>query len=125
MEKFNELKQKAFEFIKQKYAELDLKFSSFMPNAKLRKITFIALGSMISLFFIIIILGLTLGGGRSVNENLGTILQKPVIVSESPKPQTELTENQKEISSLKEEIDKLVFPATILNIPQIGLDIAI
>lgn len=103
--------------IKPRLITIDQKVTTFLPNPKLRKIVYIALGSMVGFMFLIIILGLLLSPFRKVDTNTGSVLNKPNIIVESPKPQLDLTENQKQILILGTEVKELNFPPTILNIP--------
>lgn len=112
--------------IKPKLLALDSKFETFMPNAKLRKVVYIAVSSLFGLMFLIIILGLLFSPLRSNNSQTQNLFgRKPVILQESPKPAVTLNENQKQINSIKIEIDNLTFPDKRINIPLIESNLKI
>lgn len=112
--------------IKPKLLALDSKFETFMPNAKLRKLVYIAVSSLFGLMFLIIILGLLFSPLRNNNSQTQNLFgRKPVILQESPKPAVTLNENQKQINDIKIEIDNLTFPDKRINIPLIESDLKI
>lgn len=112
--------------IKPKLLALDSKFETFMPNAKLRKVVYIAVSSLFGLMFLIIILGLLFSPLRNNSSQTQNLFgRKPVILQESPKPAVTLNENQKQINSIKTEIDNLTFPDKRINIPLIESDLKI
>ncbi|WKZ25394.1 MAG: hypothetical protein QY322_03330 [bacterium] len=111
------------EKIKPKLIAIDQKITTFLPNPKVKMLVYITLGSMVGFMFLIIILGLLLSPLRRVDTNTGTVLNKPNIIVESPKPQVELTENQEQILILGNEVKDLSFPPNILNIPVIQSDL--
>lgn len=108
-----------------KLTSVDTKFATFMPNPKLRKVAYIATGSLFGFMFLIIFLGLLLSPMRNSNNQTGTLFKKPVIVSESPKPQVELSEKQKEILKFQTEINNLRFPESQLTPPLIESNLSI
>ncbi len=123
------IKLKVLDFvnkIKPKLLAVDSKFETFMPNAKLRKIVYIATSSLFGFMFLIIILGLLFSPLRNNgNQTQNLFGNKPVIIQESSKPAVVLNENQKQINTLKMEIDNLNFPDTRINIPLIEFDLSI
>lgn len=126
MQKINEIKEKIKLFLSNlkvkitpKLLEFDTKFEKFMPNQKLRKIVYIATGSLFGFMLLIIILGIMFSPMRNAGQNTQSLFRKPNIVAESPKTQIELNENQKQILLLKGEIEKVTFPDSLINIPVI------
>ena len=120
--KLNEL----FKNIKPKFINIDNKFATFMPNSKLRKVVYIAVSSLFSLMFLIIILGLLLSPLRKSGSQTQNLFgKKPAILQESSKPTITLNENQKQINDIKIEIDNLTFPDKRINIPLIESDLKI
>ena len=113
------------EKIKPKIVLFDQKVDTFLPNPKIKKIAYIAIGSLFGFMFLIIILGLLLSPMRNANNSDGLVLKKTNIIVDSPKPQMELNENQKQILMLENEIKELKFPESILNIPVIENDLSI
>ncbi len=113
------------ESVKPKIILFDQKVDTFLPNPKIKKIAYIAIGSLFSFMLLIIILGLLLSPMRNMNTSDGLILKKTTIVVESPKPQVELNENQKQILTIESEIKELKFPESILNIPAIENNLSI
>ncbi len=108
-----------------KFLVLDSKFEKFMPNLKLRKIAYIAIGSLFGFMFLIIILGLLLSPLRNQPIDEGTILNKPNVIVSSPKPEVPLSDTEKLILNLETRIKEMRFPESILNIPVIEMDITI
>lgn len=108
-----------------KFLVLDSKFEKFMPNLKLRKIAYIAIGSLFGFMFLIIILGLLLSPLRNQPIDEGTILNKPNVIVSSPKPEVPLSDTEKLILNLETRIKEMRFPESILNIPVIEMDIII
>ena len=113
------------EKVKPKIILFDQKVNTFLPNPKIKKIAYIAIGSLFGFMFLIIILGLLLSPMRNMNNSGGLVLKKTDIIVDSPKPQMELNENQKQILMLESEIKELKFPESILNIPVIENDLSI
>lgn len=113
------------EKIKPRLITIDQKVTTFLPNSKLRRIVYIALGSMVGFMFLIIILGLILSPFRNQKQEIGTTLNKPNIIVSSPKPQIELSDTEKVILDLETKIKELKFPESILNILQIETNITI
>lgn len=113
------------EKVKPKLILIDEKVNTFLPNPKIKKIAYIGLGSLFGFMFLIIVLGLLLSPLRNVNKDEGTVLKKTNIIVDSPKPQAELNENQKQILMLENEIKELKFPESILNIPVIESSLSI
>jgi hypothetical protein len=108
-----------------KFLVLDSKFEKFMPNSKLRKIAYIAIGSLFGFMFLIIILGLLLSPLRNQPIDDGIILNKPNVIVSSPKPEVPLSDTEKLILNLETRIKEMRFPESILNIPVIEMDITI
>ena len=108
-----------------KLLELDSKFEKLMPNPKLRKVAYIAMGSLFGFMLLIIILGILVSPLRNKNTTPSSLFKKPQIVAQSPKPVVELNENQKQIMNLKGEIEKLTFPDNLINIPIIERKLSI
>lgn len=104
------------EKVKPKLILLDQKVDTFLPNPKVKKIAYIAVGSLIGFMFLIILLGLFLSPLRK-NQDNRLLLNKPKIIVDSPKPEVNLTEKQKEILKLQIEINEMKFPESVLNIP--------
>lgn len=113
------------EKVKPKIILFDQKVDTFLPNPKIKKIAYIGLGSLFGFMFLIIILGLFLSPMRNVRNSDGLTLKKTNIIIDSPKPQMELNENQKQILMLESEIKELKFPESILNIPVIESNLSI
>lgn len=118
LEKITTTIKTILEKVKPKLILIDEKVNTFLPNPKIKKIAYIAIGSLFGFMFLIIILGLLLSPMRKADNN-ETILNKTNIITDSPKPQAELNENQKQILLLENEIKELKFPESILNIPVI------
>lgn len=104
---------------------IDNKFSTFMPNAKLRNVVYITMISLISFMFLIIILGLLLSPLRRTGTQTGLTLKKPNIVSSSPLPEVGLSETQSKLQDLENKINNLKFPESNINIPVIEFEIKI
>lgn len=113
------------EKVKPKIVLFDQKVDTFLPNPKIKKIAYIAIGSLFGFMFLIIILGLLLSPMRNMKNSDGIVLKKTNIIVDSPKPQMELNENQKQILMLESEIKELKFPESILNIPVIESNLSI
>lgn len=113
------------EKVKPKLILIDEKVNTFLPNPKIKKMAYIGLGSLFGFMFLIIVLGLLLSPLRNVNRDEGTVLKKTNIIVDSPKPQAELNENQKQILMLEKEIKELKFPESILNIPVIESNLSL
>lgn len=113
------------EKVKPKVILFDQKVDTFLPNPKIKKIAYIGLGSLFGFMFLIIILGLLLSPLRNARNSDGLTLKKTNIIVDSPKPQMELNENQKQILMLESEIKELKFPESILNIPVIESNLSI
>ena len=113
------------EKVKPKVILFDQKVDTFLPNPKIKKIAYIGLGSLFGFMFLIIILGLLLSPLRNARNSDGPTLKKTNIIVDSPKPQMELNENQKQILMLESEIKELKFPESILNIPVIESNLSI
>ena len=125
MEKIKSTIKNIIDKIKPKLILFDEKVNTFLPNPKIKKIAYIAIGSLFGFMFLIIILGLLLSPLRNSNNDEGTVLKKTNIIVDSPKPQVELNENQKQILMLENEIKELKFPESILNIPVIENNLSI
>lgn len=110
--------------IKPIFENFDSKFKTFMPNDKLRKVIYIAMASLFSIMFLIIVLGVLFSPIRNSNTEQ-SLFKKPVIVQESPKAEVVLSENQKQINEFKKEIDNLNFPDNRINIPLVELNLTI
>lgn len=113
------------EKVKPKVILIDQKVDTFLPNPKLKKIAYIAVGSLFGFMFLIILLGILLSPFRQTNNENGTVLKKAKIVADSPKPEVVLNDNQKQILMLENEIKELKFPESILNIPVIESNLSI
>lgn len=113
------------EKVKPKVILIDQKVDTFLPNPKLKKIAYIAVGSLFGFMFLIILLGILLSPFRQTNNKNGTVLKKAKIVADSPKPEVVLNDNQKQILMLENEIKELKFPESILNIPVIESNLSI
>ncbi len=113
------------EKVKPKIILFDQKVDTFLPNPKIKKIAYIGLGSLFGFMFLIIVLGLLLSPMRNTKNTDGLTLKKTIITTDSPKPQMELNENQKQILILENEIIELRFPESILNIPVIESGLSI
>ena len=124
MNKIKEIFLKVMNVVKPKLSLLDAKFQTFMPNPKLRKITYIAISSLFGFMFLIIFLGLFLSPLRTTEPG-GTVINKPNIVVGSPTPEPVLSATQAEILRLETKIKEMRFPESILNIPVIEKDITI
>lgn len=123
MEKIKQILNNLLEKIRPKLIAIDQKVTTFLPNPKVKKIVYITLSSIVGFMLLIIILGILLSPLRKMSTNTGTILNKPNIVVESSKPQMELTDNQKQILNLGNEVKELNFPPNVLNIPVIESDL--
>ena len=111
--------------LQPKLSALDLKFAALMPDFKLRKIVYITMGSLISFMILIILLGILVSPLRNRPVSSGTTLNKPNIVNVTSVPEDELSETQKKLKLLEEQIRNLKFPESNLNIPVIEFDIKI
>lgn len=111
--------------IAPKLVLIDTKVTTFIPNPKYRKITYIAISSLFGFMFLIIILGLIFSPLKNNNDQKGLTLKKPEIVTTSPLPEAELSEIQRKILDLEAKIKDLKFPESILNIPVVERDIEI
>jgi len=99
------------EKIKLLMGNIDQKISILIPNAKLKKMAIVSVAGFGILFFMLIILAAFMGrGGDST-----FVLNKPDIVSSSPLPQKESTNNQKLLNDLRDETEKLKFPPAELT----------
>lgn len=96
---------------------LDTKITKLIPNPKMKKITYIGIGSLFGLMFLIIVLGTLISPFIKRDTSTGLILKRPNIIVSSPVPLTELSETQKRILNLETQIKELRFPESILNIP--------
>lgn len=105
--------------------KIDEKVDTLIPNPKLKKIIYIAVGSLFALMFVIIILGLLFSPLKNGSQNTQSLFKKPEIGSTSPKPQVVLSERQKQILKLQTEVNEMKFPESILNIPVIESDLKI
>lgn len=117
-EKITSTVKTIIEKIKPKLVLFDQKVDTFLPNPKVKKIAYIGVGSLFGFMFLIILLGLLLSPFRKTQDNR-LLLNKPKIVVDSPKPEVNLTEKQKEILKLQTEINEMNFPESLLNIPVI------
>lgn len=104
---------------------LDEKVNTFIPNPKIKKIMYIGVGSLFGFIFLIIILGSLLSPFMKAPQGTGTIINKTKIISSSPEPQKELSENQKQLLKLQTEVKDMQFPDSLLNIPVIEKDLSI
>lgn len=104
---------------------IDSKFQTFMPNPKLRKLTYITMASLFSFMFLIIVLGLLLSPLKNTGNNTGITLNKPAITLNSPVPVAPLSAMQQKLLDLEIKIKNLVFPESILNTPVIETDLKI
>lgn len=104
------------EKVKPKLILIDQKVDTFLPNPKFKKIAYIGVGSLFGFMFLIIFLGLLLSPLRKTGDD-GLLLNKPKIIVDSPRPEVNLTEKQKEILKLQTEINEVRFPESVLNIP--------
>lgn len=125
MEKITTTIKSIMERVKPKLTLIDQKVDTFLPNPKIKKIAYIAFGSLFGFMFLIILLGLLLSPFKNKREDNGLILNKPKIIIDSPKPEVVLSQTQKEILKLETEIKELKFPESILNIPQIERELTI
>lgn len=107
-------------------SKIDLKASELIPNPKVKKISYIAFGSLFGFMFLIIIIGILTAPFRNSNLNKKIeSVKKPVVITQSPEPQKELSENQNEILKFKNSIKDLNFPESLLNIPFVEREITI
>lgn len=125
LEKIKTTFRTIIEKVKPKLILFDRKVDTFLPNPKIKRIAYIGLGSLFGFMFLIIVLGLLLSPLRNTQDNEGVVLKKTNIIVDSPKPQMELNENQKQILMLESEIKELKFPESILNIPVIESNLSI
>lgn len=125
MEKITTTIKQFIEKVKPKLTLIDQKVDTFLPNPKIKKIAYIAIGSLFGFMGLIILLGLLLSPFKNKRENNSLILNKPKIIIDSPKPEVVLSQTQKEILKLETEIKELKFPESILNIPQIERELTI
>jgi hypothetical protein len=111
--------------LKPKLQILDTKITTLIPNSKLKKILYIAVGSLFAFMFLIILLGLIFSPLKNSTQETSNTVKKINIISESPKSQTQLTELQKQILDLETEVKEMKFPPSILNVPNLESDIKI
>lgn len=123
--KISELFLKVKNWILSKLITFDAKFQTFMPNPKLRKISYITVTVLVGFMFLIIILGILISPFRNRPVSPGLILNKPNIKSTTPEPEVALSPTQQKLLKLETDIKNLVFPESILNIPVIEFDIKI
>ncbi|MEK7168768.1 MAG: hypothetical protein AAB778_02040 [Patescibacteria group bacterium] len=115
-EKITSIFQKTKQSLAVSLLSIDSKISTLIPNPKVKKIAYIGVGSLFGFMFLIILLGLLLSPLRKTGDN-GLLLNKPKIIVDSPRPEVNLTEKQKEILKLQTEINEMKFPESVLNIP--------
>lgn len=118
-------KDKMKEKIKSKLILFDKKVNIFIPDPKVKKIAYIAIGSLFGFMFLIIFLGLLLSPLRNQTKENNISLNKTKIIVSSPKPEEELSETQKQILNLETKIKEMRFPESILNIPTVERNISI
>lgn len=104
---------------------IDNKFSSFMPNVKLRNIVYITMLSLIGFMLLIIILGLLLSPLRNNRVQTGFTLKKPNIVNGTPLPAVSMSATQSKLLELEKQINNLKFPDSSVNVPVIEFEIKI
>lgn len=124
-EKLIQLINKSINTVKPILLTIDTKIVTLIPNPKIKKILYIGIGSLFGFMFLIILLGLLLSPFKKQEQDSGTILNKPNIVSTSPEAQKELTATEKEILNLETKIKELKFPESILNIPALETNLSI
>ena len=72
--------------IAPKLVLIDTKVTTFIPNPKFRKITYIAVTSLFGFMFLIIILGLIFSPLKNDDNQTSLTLKKPEIITGSPLP---------------------------------------
>lgn len=111
--------------IKVKLAPIDSKMQSLIPDAKIRKILYIGLGAIASIFVLLILLAIILTPLRVTSDQTGSIFRRPEIKQGEEKKEVLLTPNQTKIKNLSEKIKSLQFPESLVNPPEILLEITI
>lgn len=115
----NQLLSKSMNQIKLLLQNTDLKFQSLIPNLKLRKIVYYVVGGLFGFMFLIVIIGVVLSIYKNSHTSSGSIPTKVGIENEMIISQKELSEEQKEIINLRNTINNLTFPESILTVPTI------
>lgn len=98
------------------YLKIDSKLTGLLPNPKLRKILILFVVGFIVLFLLLFILGIIFSSTRKIAPS-GFFLNKPNIVQTNPTPVGIETEIQKQLSVIRNKINDLNFPDTLLNPP--------
>lgn len=112
-------------WILPKIGSVDTKISTLIPDIKLRKILYILLGSVFVFIFLIIILGTIFVNLENIPKPDTLILNKPEINTATNETLDESTKIQEEMLQLETSIKKMVFPDSLLNIPQIKTGLSI
>ncbi|KKP47207.1 MAG: hypothetical protein UR39_C0005G0020 [Candidatus Woesebacteria bacterium GW2011_GWA1_33_30] len=111
--------------LKPKLLSLDMKFQSLIPNPKLRKLLYYAIGVLFVFMLFLILLGLILSPFMKNGDSDGLTLNKPKIEAPSPATRVNLNSTQKELLELENKVRDLKFPESILTIPNIESGIKI
>lgn len=123
--KINEIIQKILAVVKPKLVTIDTKINVLVPNPKMKRVLYITVGSLFGFMFLIIVLGLLLSPFKNKATDSETKINKPNIQNSSPEPQKELSDIQKQIMKLENDINNLTFPESTLNIPIIERGLSI
>lgn len=122
----NKLKEFLNANLKPNLLKIDAKVDTLIPNPKIKKIAYIGAGSLFGFMFLIIIIGILVSPFRNKGtQSTGESLKKTIIITSTPEPKKELTESQKEIIKLGEEVKNITFPESVLNLPIIEKDLSI
>jgi hypothetical protein len=110
--------------LKKMYQTIDSKMEKLIPNKLMRKVLIITIVAFIAIFIFLFILGIILTATRTKAPE-GFILNKPVIVQNSPEPEIPDTPTGAVLGELREIINDLKFPDSLLTKPVIETKITV
>ncbi len=112
-------------YVKPTLIAIDTKVNTLIPNPKIKKIAYIGMGSLFGFMFLIIIIGILVSPLRNTPSDNGIVIKKPNTIVSTPEPQKELSDTQKELLKLENQINDTTFPESELNIPLIERELTI
>lgn len=101
-----------------KYKILDSKLEKIVPSKTLRKILIITVASFITIFLLLLILGLLFSGANRKSP-VDFLLNKPNITQDNPTATRVNTSIQQQLTLLRKEVNDLKFPQSNLILPVI------
>ena len=108
-QKIKDILNKISDFVNLKFkhilSKIDLKASELIPNPKVKKIAYIAFVSLFGFMFLIIIIGILVSPLRNTPSDNGIVIKKPNTIVSTPEPQKELSDTQKELLKLENQIN--------------------